>query len=366
MRFNRDNISGSDHQGFSLVELMVTMAIFTVLLAGVFGAYFSQLENTTREYRSAESEIELGIGKQFVEQDLLLSGYGLADDYSPLAFDPRPARVVNNTTSATTPVPAAPGRIVGSDELYLMGTALGLKNRASQGWSYFTSNTPTFRTWPDNREQIRDDDRVILVEPSSKQILVETVSGNWLFDYNAATPNVVAIPSGTTYGSPEIGTLIYGLYNGNTHDANAKPFYTVRYYLAGTPPEICADGTRSLLRAESVESLTPVGGDPLMACVRDMQVAFGLDTDENGNVDAWDDGGTTAALYSLEDMSARLKRIKVFLLVQSGGRDDGYTYPSATVRVGEVGLGRDITLTAEQRKYRWHLVTLSVQPRNVR
>jgi prepilin-type N-terminal cleavage/methylation domain-containing protein len=69
-------------RGFTLVEILVTLAIFTIILGGFFSAYLSQLKHTTRETKGAEAEIELGIAKGVLLRDLELAGYGLADDYS--------------------------------------------------------------------------------------------------------------------------------------------------------------------------------------------------------------------------------------------------------------------------------------------
>jgi prepilin-type N-terminal cleavage/methylation domain-containing protein len=378
---NADKGMGSNHQesvrcpsgqeGFSLMELLVTTAIFSILLAGVFGAYFSQLDHSTREYKVAESEIELGIAKRIIEQDLEMAGYGLADDYNGAldsggaAIDPRPLTLVNGTGT---------NLVDGRDQLYLRGTALGQFNRASQGWSYVATDppNPTLKNWGDPREKVSNDDRIVLIDPSSKSLQVDT-GGGWLFKYtdNGTSTDIVHADGSAVADGVEKNTLVYGLYNSNTHDITARPYYTVRYYLGGSSPSICAPGTLSLERMESVNRELPTSpqdqATPLLACVLDFQMAVGLDTDGNGMVDNWDDDNSIVSGLTRENMNDQLKRIKVFLLIQSGNRDSDYTYPLSTIRVGEgTTIGRDITLTAEQRKYRWRLVSLSVQPRNVR
>lgn len=131
---------------------------------------------------------------------------------------------------------------------------------------------------------------------------------------------------------------------------------------------MCAPGTSNLLRAESRTSAAPTGGTPVMAC---LQVAIGLDTDEDGAIDDWDNGGAKAALYDSRQLRKNLKQVRLYALVQSGGRDADYTWPSAKIRVGEGtlgagGTGRDVTLTAAQRKYRWRMLTMKITPRNIR
>ena len=152
------------------------------------------------------------------------------------------------------------------------------------------------------------------------------------------------------------------------------PYWTVRYYIgSGQRPTGCAVGSNSLLRVETDTpdpNVLPGNGDPLLACVLDMEIAFGLDTDEDGTIDTWDDGGVTGSGYTADLQRKRLKEVKVYLLVQSGNRDRDYTFPNNNIQVGEtIGtdtVGRSVPLTTEQRHYRWRMVTITKTLRNLR
>ena len=48
------------NSGFSLVELLVVLAIFSAILAVVVSSYITQVKHTGREYRVVEAEIEIG------------------------------------------------------------------------------------------------------------------------------------------------------------------------------------------------------------------------------------------------------------------------------------------------------------------
>ncbi len=337
----------TNNRGFSLIEVLIVIGIFSVLMAAVSVTFSTQVRHGSREYRVAESEVELGIVKNLLERDIALAGYGLADDYGTTGFSPRSVQ-----------------RQTGPNALILMGTALGLNDRfgAPLHWTYATAAAPTFRVWGDSREDLLTNDRVILLEPNTEQILTQGAATPWLFRYNGSGSNL-RDSDGTVWASPTIGTLVYGVDPGAT-----QPYATVTYSLnAANLPSNCATGTSNLERAESWGGAAVT--IPLLACTLSLQTAFGLDTNDDGTIDLWDNNaGAVASGYSQATLAKRLKQVRVYLLVQIGNRDASYTYPAATVRVGDTLLatGADVPLNAEQRRFRWRLVSIDVTPRNVR
>ncbi len=366
-------------KGFSLIELLVVVAIFTVVMMGLNASYITLTRQGVKEFKLAESEMEIGIAKNIIDRDLNMAGYGLMNDNSAVSG-------LSSTLARSVSVTDA-GTITTYDTLTLMGTALGMASRAAQGWSYVSAVTGTsvsFRSWNDAREDAVSTDRVVLINSDIKKVLAQGTE--WLFKYNGQTANLTTLAGDTAYSEPSEGLMIYGLNHSGTSEAS-QPFYAVRYYLAdpasSVPPAICAPGTRNLLRAESRSSLSPTGGDPIINCVLDFQVALGIDTDIGDGTKAvtfWDNGGVTAAAYSQKELNEQLLQVRVYALVQEGNKDLKYTYSNpdpaysgtpAVVRVGDLNLiggatGRDYTLTSDQRKYRWKIITFAVSPRNVR
>lgn len=359
------NVSPTE-EGVTLVELLVVVAIFSVIMAGVYSTYLAQAKHSTREHRIAESEMELEIIKDFLERDISMAGYGFADVYcdAPTNDD----SCLSGRKCPLDPpfcIPVAITAVDGiPDTLTLMGTALGTLSRGSQGWTYIRTSSPSFKRWGDAREDIENGDRVVYLEPNTRSLI--TTADQWRFNY----------PDSPTL---DRGTILYGLHTADI----SRPYYTVEYRLGGGPsdmPLMCAgpktgeNAVRSLLRAETSN------GEyvrPILDCVRDLQVAFGLDTTDDGVIDCWDNGGAFAAAYDNYTLKRRLKQVKIFLLVQLGRRDpdkDVYDKNSAVLRVGDASLtacdggtvGRDLTLTDAQRRYRWKVLSLSVAPRNLR
>lgn len=361
--------------GFSLVELMVTMTIFGILMTGVFQAYIAQMQSNAREYNIAESDIDRSVGQGIITRDILMAGYGLADDYSGLVIaTPWALQSTNSDTAA--------------DNLTLMGTALGMDSQQAQHWSYVQSvnaNNIQFRPrqWQDetsavdSRENLSDDDMVIILEASTKRLFTDS-AGGWLFRYvdtdNDPTDedSVLVTGAGTNLNFSPLsnGTVLYGLYQyGQT--VAAQPFYAVHYHLSSADGDGCATGVKNLLRAESRTTIPTSGGDPIIPCVADFQVVIGLDTDNDRETDLWKNGGVSAdATYDPARLNRSLRQVRVYALTQIGQRDNNYIYPSATIYVGDqslgTGMGRTFTLSNEQRHYRWRVIRLAAVPRNIR
>jgi len=368
--------------GVTLIELMMVLLIFGVVMAGLYSAYSVSLKQTGQEFRLAESEMELQIAKTLLERDLAMAGHGLADDYAGLGFDPKGVLATEGTGTGS------------NDTLTLTGIALGRESRASQAWSYvtlatnYTTSVSEFASWTDTRENPRSQDRIIYIDPSEKKILASpagsentTTHKRWLFVY----PPPTAGAAGNEPDNVQAGTIAYGLHSepsGTTGNSDI-PYYIVDYTLGGTKPDICAEASKSLLRAENRMSAKPNSGQPLLNCVLDFQVALGLDTDENGTMDCWDNGGVTTSAYTFAQIRKRLKQVKTYVLVQEGKKDPDFTYSnpdpamSSTpdkIRVGDINLspcsgtevGSVVQLTAEQRHYHWRVLSSTVATRNIR
>src|SRR3989338_2436227 len=103
------------NRGFSLIEVLIVIGIFSVLMAAVSVTFSTQVRHGSREYRIGESEVELGIVKSLLERDIALAGDGLAGAYgTPRVFPrrgprpPAPTALIRGGGGGGVNAPSAP------------------------------------------------------------------------------------------------------------------------------------------------------------------------------------------------------------------------------------------------------------------
>jgi prepilin-type N-terminal cleavage/methylation domain-containing protein len=369
--------------GITLLELIIVMAIFSLVMAGLYSAHQVQIQQGISETRRAETSMEGNIASAIIERDFMMAGYGLAEDYSeaPVAISSNPPLAALATDNTNTVTSSNTGS-VGSDTITLNGTAVAIGSSVSQGWTYLqnfvSGSTPTFRTWTDPMENLSSSNTVIIIEPTRRQLLALTSPNEWSYTYSNSVSDLKSVPSNITFPFMEqsVGVVVYGLGN------SSVPYNTVTYKLGGTVGSACAPGTANLLRVENGSA------QPVLNCVLDFQVAFGLDTDDDGLLDYWDNGGATAhtwgGLTGPAILNRRLKQIRAYILVQDGNKVQNYTYNNPDtvylsvsgksadwIRVGDINLtggaiGRDFQLSPQQRSYKWKVLSYAITARNIR
>ncbi len=363
-------LAGGNNRGLTLIEMLVVLTLFSLVMAALFQSFNAQVRmGIVKEYRTAESEMELGISKNLIARDLSMAGYGIAE---------------RQGIGGLAPVVAVTGADGGSapDTLTLRGTAIGMRKGAAQGWTYVKTAPPTitFAAWNDAREDLRTGSAVVVMEPNTKEWKT-TASGAWLFTYNGPTADLTA--GGAPYTELKEGDLVYGFWTPGsvTDPPPGQPYYNVQYTHGTVVPlsTNCGPGTKNLERTE--EGVTSA----IMNCVLDFQFALGLDRDGDGAVDLWDNGATAfnadvAAGRPPDELNRQLRQIRAYVLVQVGSEDPNYTYSNPDpayadnlnlIRVGDLTLqggavGRDYPLSDPQRRYRWRVLSVAVTPRNIR
>ncbi len=387
-----------DEQGFTLTELIVVMAIFLTIMLITANSFKTIVNQSSQQSKSAETQIQGIVGLEVLRADLEQAGFGLpwsfqntpnyqettlgssmpvstipATGYwsgqSPSSFNDAPPAAPRAVQSANTNFNSSGG--VGAQYLVIKSTVAG-SNAVAKRWTNvsFANGTKTPPTvWGDPVRDFAASDRVVVIKnnlvttPPTRQLMVNASTGNFSATFDHYSTLTLPHLDGDTFQVYGIGTTTVGI-----------PFNRADYYVA-RPPNIsasCASGTGVLYKS----NISPADGSynpviPLLDCVADMQVVYGLDTNNLGLVNYH----TTTAPATADAQRAQIREIRVYILAQDGKKDINYTYPSSTIDVGEyfggVLAGRTFNFSnvmgtgSGWENYRWKVYTIVARPKNL-
>lgn len=414
------------NKGFTLVELLVTMVVFIIVLVIAAQTFNTIIQQSSKFSKMEESNIEGVVGLEVLRHDIEQTGFGLfwgflpshtvtfseADDSANWSTDSTNYAKFNDESKV-------PRALVGfnsfsnfnSDFLGIKATTVGLST-ASQRWTYIQYHNYSTSTGLESRPvtqlnyNLQAGDKVIAIrnnfnDSDDDRLLLDS-SGSFYFNYNANgyihDDFLPSEPSGLQMH------MVYGIKTpGTPVVAPRMPFNRSDFFVSvpGTGiPASCAPNTGILYKATINHEDGKYTSIPLLDCVANMQVVLGWTLNE-GEGKAQDSihlySSMPATDYSVTAMSApgvkisdwsetldnikkwlqdpkmlreHLKMIKVYVLAQEGRRDRGYTYPAASIVVGdadngETSLTNTYTFSSDQRQYRWKLYRIIVRPKNL-
>ncbi len=402
-----------NRNGFTLVELLVTMAVFIVVIVIAGNSFNVILSHTARLFRSEESNIEGVIGLEVLRHDLQQAGYGLYTETMGINYEEAAAALANVYNDAPTNVPRP--LVVGNDlaavtdtgdsgsnfnivpltdYIAIKGTSVA-RNKISQKWTYlrYTSNDVYPNKWRSNAENFANGDKVMLLRrqigASTQSItVVPNTTGAFYYPFSASAFSHLTSASANVYS-------IYGVDDAGTlrMPFNRSDYFVARPQDATQIPSFCAPNTGMLYKTTVNHSGGKLNYVPVLDCVADMQVVLGWDMNGDGMIDTYSNaagsavngtGSTTevqAAIANSGNNSAattpsirnNLKMIKVYVLAQQGRRDPGYTSPSliSIGDSGEASLTRPATAgkydiaAAGWLNYRWKVYRIIARPKNL-
>lgn len=414
------------NSGFTLIELMVVMVVFSIVLALIGQSFAVILKQGAKLFRSEDSNIEGVIGLEMLRHDLSQAGFGLATEKSanPYAGEALAgvSAQLNDTQSGAFSGPARPiialegvsagacsttvtgspdsqgyNLIPCSDYLSIKATTLG-SSAVAQRWTYLNYSANYYPKWTPNNWQAssattpQTGDSVVALQrdmatsPVTTTMMTPT-GGTFYFQYSATAFNNISSQAQTTVD-------VFGVNSG----ALRMPFNRADYFVA-TPPnaaqmsQMCAPNTGILYKA-IVNNTSGTLTDglltymPVLDCVAGMQVVLGWDFTGTGLIDTWSnaDGSQTigaqnyqivqAALSPASNASAtmgqsirnNLKMVKVYILAQNGRLDTGYQSPTPIL----AGESNESSITYSYdiagkgwTHYRWKLYKIVVTPNNL-
>lgn len=189
-------------QGFSLVELMITLVVLAAVIAGVYGSFFRSQNQTTRVTNMAEKRQQARAAIQLIERESRMAGSGwgrLTVEYS-------------NNGTATNLESITPGAdtttVSGSDSLKLVGAWQAATTLSS------AMALPSSALNVASATGFAVNDLVILTNGQRAHLFQVTgISGNTLAHASTSIYNVytagVSHPSWPPSGYPATSTRVY-------------------------------------------------------------------------------------------------------------------------------------------------------------
>ncbi len=394
--------------GFTLVELMITMVVFVLAMVAAANIFSGLLGQFKQQSSIAESNIEGIGGLELLRHDVEQAGFGLpwnmsgatySEADSNAKYDPAIAVTANAYNDASSNPPRAV--VVGNNVLMNNSDVLTIKattvatNAASQKWEYIVNNgnlPNMLRDWGGSanpNELLAGTDHVIIMNPSvginNRRVLIN--SGGFDVQLNnipAFSSNAAASPFEPP-ASSYTAYLAYGVSPGALRmPFNRADFYIKKPANAADIPTRCQANTGVLYKATVNHNGGGLTELPLLDCVLDMQVVLALASPGTSSANMWvglpADGAVLPAGLTADQVRNQLKEIRIYLIVQEGQRDISYTYvnpdpaaPSAEknmIYVRDPNLGNVYGTTKNgytvpDLNYRWKLHTIVITPYNL-
>ena len=363
--------------GFTIVELMITMVIFVLAIAAAAQIFAGLLTQFKQQTKIAESNIESVIGLELMRSDIEQAGFGLPwslgpntvtnnqiVSYTEAIDDPFTAwddRKYNDNNNPPTAIMAddPTGTLNNSDILVIKATNVAT-NTASSRWTYIYAGAGVPKTWGSAQEDLQDSDLVTVMTPQRQLSNGNGTGGSY------ARPGTNGTVSGLTFANVKAdgnykpfvaGTnLIYGIAPGGAGQYITMPFNRADYYIRrpAAIPARCEPTTGVLYKGTIIHS----SGDhlelPLLDCVLDMKVVIYSDEQRPAAQAAPVPHVTVAPplnvpipqplhLPSYPDIASairdQVKEVRVYIVAQEGQMDTSYTYtnPNPNACAGYTG-----------------------------
>lgn len=403
----------SSDSGFTLVELMITMVVFVVFIAAASQVLTGLITQFKQQSKIAETNIEGIVGLEILRQDIEHAGYGLPWNLNGASYEE--AVVISETpwvdrdfndgppnnpargTDPGDPASNPPGGIRSGNDYALNGSDVLVvkavnvaRNDACSKWTTLRVS-PSFsdpynpRKWtpaltPPQGEDLASTDRVIVLSlgTGAQRVLnvtgsAECPSSNKLFC--TLYSNVINSPWPPT--DPSETRIVYGV---DPDTGLRMPFNRADYYVrrpTTNMPQRCAPNTGILYKGIISQADGGLSELPLLDCVADMEVIFGLDNDGDGDFEPGAGGSTDGYnenifAFTAQQIRNQVRQVRVYILAQEGQIDKNFTFQApvspSSITVGEFGLGRNFNLSTitNWQNYRWKLYTIVVMPNDLR
>ena len=284
----RDGSRAGQHTeaGFSLVEVMAALVILAIAMTAVFATFISQQKSFTVQSRVAEMQQNLRQAVEYMSRDIRMAGYGIPDNVVI------PAGIIATGVTSIRSV-YVKDNTTGPDQIYILylfdmdlnQPPTTSNNAAANATSITVVSTTGF---------LAGGGELVLITDGNTADLYETSSGT----------------SGTTMNF-RTGIAGYNGFHSKFYPAAstvAKARFE-RYYIDST-----TDSAHPTLMVDRMGGLAP---QPVADDIEDMQLSYGLDTNNDGVVDAWRNDVVGGPVLSVPAEVPQIRQVRLQFIART-------------------------------------------------
>ncbi len=330
-------MKGNKNKGFTLIEILVALAILGIVLAGIYSVYTMQHKSYIVQEQVANMQQNERIAMQMITRDIRMAGLGMA----------APELGINDFGDG--------GGYDGSDTITI---------------AYYVFNPNNSKG---GRTQINGDTGPITAASSVNLPVEDTTgfnAGDWVFVYPTPPADtqsyalicITSINAGALVHTPggsgscaSAQNVVYSnggtieLTNLNARVRNINPKKTGSE--SGLIAYAIADGY------VLTRSVNGGAAQPLADNIEDMQIAYGFDSDNDGVVDLWIQNPAGQNM-------ANLREIRVTLVARTTREDPEWQAGARPVIENHDPAGSAVTTPAQAAGYRRRVLQSTIRLRN--
>ncbi|MBA3397694.1 MAG: PilW family protein [Deltaproteobacteria bacterium] len=343
----------ASQRGFTLVELMISLTLFSFAIAGVLAVAVSMAQGYREQRQVVETEGAARGALDLVSDAVRGASPGVSDsavvssEVTPLSPNPHiKIGKIQDTSSSLAACPEGAFRVWnatglgGSDELEIVYASGGIVTTLRSTWDSTTNTSITVP--PEGAANLAAGDKLLLTDGTNGHLVAVTSVNTTSGVIGLASPQCTVTYPGTPYG---MGALVLRAMR-------------ARFYVGAF------DGIASVLLMDP-DSDGPLAAEPLADHVEDMQIAVGVDIDANKTIDATEwlysgvAGTPSSVLVPPATPSAPLLRaVRITLVTRSATK-----LAAGTATVGRPLIEDHAAGSADT--YRRRLLSTTVEIRNL-
>ncbi|MFA4829020.1 MAG: prepilin-type N-terminal cleavage/methylation domain-containing protein [Thermodesulfovibrionales bacterium] len=310
-------------KGTTLVELIVTLAIFSIIVTMMYSSFSTFLKQVTIERKVAKTELDVFNVSWPLIKEIETAGFG-----------------VPKSGTCGTAISESGG------VLTIHSTAAG-NDQYAGAWSYVTPASAVYGVAGTAMPGVPTGEKVVIINnlDKSRMGLTSVTTNDAGGGYYYLTDTTSNYMNNIAYWTPYV--------SGTDLECYETKYSLTAYNPASSKPATCAELTQKLSRSSS--KTTTENPDPLLDCVLTLAYRFGCINASTGNL-TWQTGTSCG--------TSKLRLMKIGMVIQSSTK--GTSSPATITLFEDLGaaLAASTTLTTEQRNYRWRKLEQTITLKN--